>query len=209
MASQNPAKLGETICRDSFSTEAVCHGVRLVSKHNRRNASKKLLQESVVGFCRRVENIIKDIPPVLILYTANNAETFLRETYELRGDVWKEQIDSLIGDTPYGKKRNLTGFDGFMEFFNEYVSIVNAVYDELQIAHISIDVTTREWPKVEKQTCEFLAVCRREQGLRQVWPLWHQERRPHGSFIGCRACCAVSASPVAPFGGVQPRYGAA
>ena len=111
-----------------------------------------------MGFCREVENIIKDIPPVLILYTANNAETFLKETYELRGDVWKEQIDSLVDDTPYGKKRNLTGFDGFVEFFNEYVSIVNGIYGELQIDHISIDVTTREWPKVERLTCEFLKI---------------------------------------------------
>jgi tRNA uridine 5-carbamoylmethylation protein Kti12 len=119
---------------------------------------KNCHRNQIVGFCRRVENIIKDIPPVLILYTANDAETFLRETYELRGDVWKEQIDSLIDDTPYGRKRDLTGFDGFMEFFNEYVSIVNAIYDELQIDRISIDVTKREWPKVEKLTYEFLEI---------------------------------------------------
>jgi hypothetical protein len=109
-------------------------------------------------FCRKIENTIKDISPVLILYTANNAATFLRETYELRGDEWKNIIDHLIDDTPYGKKRNLMGFDGFMDFFDEYVSITNAIYDELEIDRICIDVTKREWPKVEKRTYEFLQI---------------------------------------------------
>ena len=78
--------------------------------------------------------------------------------YKWRGDEWSERIDSLINDTPYGKKRNLTGFAGFVDFFNEYVSITNAVYDELEIDSISIDVTKREWPKVEKLTYEFLQI---------------------------------------------------
>lgn len=109
-------------------------------------------------FCCQIENTIKDISPVLILYTANNAVTFLRETYELRGDEWKKVINHLIDDTPYGKKRNLMGFDGFIDFFDEYVSIMNAIYDKLEMDRICIDVTRREWPKVEKRTYEFLQI---------------------------------------------------
>jgi tRNA uridine 5-carbamoylmethylation protein Kti12 len=109
-------------------------------------------------FCHKIENIIKNLSPVLVLYTANNPATFLGETYQLRGDEWKKVIDHLIDDTPYGKKRNLIGYDGFMYFFDEYVSITNAIYDEFEIARICIDVTKREWLKVEKQTYEFLQI---------------------------------------------------
>ena len=112
----------------------------------------------IVEFCRKIEKTIKDISPILILYTANNAETFLRETYRVRGDGWPEKMDSLIEKWPYGQTRNLTGFDGFVDFYNEYVSITNAIYDELEIDSISIDVTKREWPKVEKLTYEFLQI---------------------------------------------------
>ena len=42
---------------------------------------KNCSANQIVEFCRKIENAIKDISPVLILYTANNAETFLRETY--------------------------------------------------------------------------------------------------------------------------------
>lgn len=115
-------------------------------------------RNQIVEFCRQIEQIIKDIAPVLILYTAHNAATFLKETYELRDDGWPEKMDSLIENWPYGKQRNLTGFDGFVEFFNEYVSITQALYDELEIDSISIDVTKREWPKVEKLTYEYLQI---------------------------------------------------
>ena len=115
-------------------------------------------RNQIVGFCRKIENIIKDIPPILVLYTANNAETFLKETYKLRGGEWSEKLDGFIDTTPYGQKRNLTGFDGFVDFFNEYVSITNDVYGQLEIDSICIDVTKREWPKVENLTYEFLQI---------------------------------------------------
>lgn len=115
-------------------------------------------RNQIVEFCRKIENIIKDIPPVLVLYTADNAETFLKETYKLRGGEWAAKLDGFIDTTPYGQKRNLTGFDGFVDFFNDYASITNAVYDDLEIDSITIDVTKREWPKVEKQTYEFLQI---------------------------------------------------
>ena len=115
-------------------------------------------RNQIVEFCRKIEHTIKYLSPVLILYTANNAATFVKETYELRDDGWSEKMDSLIENWPYGKKRNLTGFDGFVDFYNEYLSIANALYDELEIDCISIDVTKREWPKVEKLTYEFLQI---------------------------------------------------
>jgi len=112
----------------------------------------------IMQFCGKIENTIKEIPPVLILYIANDSELFLRETYELRGDEWKNNINGLIDQYPYGKQRNLSGFDGFLTYFDEYVSITNAVYDELEIDKICIDVTKREWPKVEKLTYEYLQI---------------------------------------------------
>ena len=112
----------------------------------------------IVEFCREIERAIQDISPVLILYTASNAATFVRETYELRDDGWSEQMDGLIEKWPYGKKRNLTGFNGFVEFYNEYRAITKAVYDGLEIEHVSIDVTKREWPNIEQRTYEYLQI---------------------------------------------------
>ncbi len=115
-------------------------------------------RNQIVEFCRKIEHTIKDIQPVLILYTANDAATFLQETYELRDDGWPEKMDSLIDNWPYGQQRNVTGFAGFVDFYNEYISITNTLYDELVIDSIAIDVTRREWPKVEKLTYEYLQI---------------------------------------------------
>jgi hypothetical protein len=119
---------------------------------------KNCFKNQIVEVCRKIENTILDISPVLILYTANDSATFVRETYELRSDEWKKNVDNLIDHSPYGKQRNLTGFDGFLTFFDEYISITNAIYDELKIDKICIDVTQREWPKIEKLTYEFLQI---------------------------------------------------
>jgi len=115
-------------------------------------------RDQIMEVCREIEHTIKYLSPVLIRYTANNAATFVRETYDLRDDGWSEKMDGLIENWQYGKKRNLTGFDGFLDFYGEYLSIANALYDELEIDRISIDVAKRDWPEVEKQTYEFLQV---------------------------------------------------
>lgn len=115
-------------------------------------------RNQIVEFCRKIEHTIRGLSPVLMLYTAHNAATFAKETYELRDDGWSEKMDSLIENWPYGQQRNLTGFAGFVDFYHEYTSITNAVYAELEIDHISIDVTRREWPQVEKLTYEYLQI---------------------------------------------------
>jgi hypothetical protein len=92
----------------------------------------------------------------MILYTATNAKTFVRETYEFRGNSWKDNVDHVIDHSPYGEHRELKGFDGFLTFYDEYISIANFVYDQLEMDKIRIDVTRREWPKIEKLTQEFL-----------------------------------------------------
>jgi len=113
----------------------------------------------IMALCRQIEQTIKAISPVLILYTADNDIAFLKETYELRRDEgWPEDIDGLIEKWPYGQQRNLKGFAGFSDFYQEYVSIMQTLYAELEIERITIDVTQREWPKVENLTYEYLQI---------------------------------------------------
>jgi predicted ATPase len=119
---------------------------------------KDCTRQQIVRFCHSIANTIRDTAPVLVLYTADDPEAFLRETSVLRDKRWKERISSVIDDTPYGKTRSLTGFGGFVAFFNEYVSIANAIYGELAIDSLTIDVTERDWPKVEALTYDFLQI---------------------------------------------------
>lgn len=112
----------------------------------------------IIKVCLKIVNTIMDISPVMILYTATNAKTFVRETYELRDSSWKDNVDHLIDHLPYGEHKKLKGFDGFLAFYDEYTSIADFVYDRLEMDKIRIDVTKREWPKIEKLTQEFLKI---------------------------------------------------
>lgn len=112
----------------------------------------------IIKICLKIANTIMDNSPVMILYTATNARTFVKETYELRDSSWKDNVDHLIDHLPYGVHKKLKGFDGFLAFYDEYISIANFVYDRLEMDKIRIDVTQREWPKIEKLTQEFLKI---------------------------------------------------
>lgn len=115
-------------------------------------------RSDIINVCLKIGNIIMDISPVLIFSTATNATTFVRETYELRDSSWKNNVDHLIDHLPYGIHNKLTGFDGFLAFYDEYISIANVIYDQLEMNKTRIDVTKREWPKIEKLTREFLMI---------------------------------------------------
>jgi Cdc6-like AAA superfamily ATPase len=96
--------------------------------------------------------------PVLILFTADNTETFLRETYSRRSDGWKMKITNLIDGTDYGKNNNLKGLNGYLAFSNDFVKIRDEIIKTLDINSISIDVTERKWDSIEEQVYNFLKI---------------------------------------------------
>ncbi|MDA3887065.1 MAG: hypothetical protein PF638_15875, partial [Candidatus Delongbacteria bacterium] len=68
------------------------------------------------------------------------------------------KIDHFIDNTPYGKHNGLTGLNGYLAFSCEYVKIRDEIFDSLDIKRISINVSNRNWNKIEEQTYKFLNI---------------------------------------------------
>ncbi len=115
-------------------------------------------KNQISNLCLEIQNIIMQLSPVLILYSSENTNVFLKGTYDLRKGNWQKKIDSFIDNTEYGRSNNLRGLEGYLSFSNEYVSIRDDIYSSLEIRKIEIDVTDRNWDKIEQSTYSFLGI---------------------------------------------------
>lgn len=105
----------------------------------------------IEDFCFSIEKIILQHKPVLIYFSARDVSHFLSETYNNRDNQWRTHINSLIGQTPYGINRQLSGFEGFKEFYKEYIRITKRLYESLKVK-----ISSRNWNKIEDSTHNFL-----------------------------------------------------
>lgn len=121
-------------------------------------------REEIKKYVSKLLNTVKGYNPTLIYLYEKDVENSIKKILEFRGADFTEYIVTMVCESSYGKSKSLTGIEGAIEFFREYRSIGDELYDELGINKVDIENSEGIWDKYKEDILKFLKVKHLEDG---------------------------------------------
>ena len=101
-------------------------------------------------------DLIQPLNPVLIYLQQPDIEKAMSRLFKIRGFEWCNYVVETDLERPYFMKRELTGFDGWVTFYKEYVELMERLIKEYDIPNLIVDISNEKWKKYHPQIAEFL-----------------------------------------------------
>jgi thymidylate kinase len=105
-----------------------------------------------------VERIIDPCRPILIYFYQSDIYNSLKKICERRGRNTAEQYIHNANESKYGKKRNLTGFDGMVSFWKDYRTFTDNIFTKTKIRKLSIENSEGKWNEYLQKIIKFLEI---------------------------------------------------
>lgn len=113
----------------------------------------------IVNFMARTMVVLEKVKPALIYFYQADVRASLRRTCDARSEWWTNwQIDWKVHNRPYGQKRGLKGFDGYVQLYSDYCGVTDRLFEDLEIAKVSIENGAGDWDRYKSEILQFLQV---------------------------------------------------
>jgi hypothetical protein len=101
--------------------------------------------DTIAAYCREIVAVIKPLRPLLIYFHQDDVDSAIRLVSAQRGEQWVDYQVNWKLESPYAKKRGLTGLDGLIALYRDYRALTDQLYAAIDIPKISIENSRREW----------------------------------------------------------------
>jgi hypothetical protein len=117
------------------------------------NLTSLLLLEAdanlIAAYCREIVAVIKPLSPLLIYFRQDDIDSAIHTIATYRGETWvKYQVNWKL-ESPYARRRGLTGLDGLIVLYREYRALTDQLFADLDIPKISIENSRQEWARYD------------------------------------------------------------
>jgi len=117
-------------------------------------------EEAIINHHNRLIDTVRSLSPSLIYLSQPDIRTTIQRIAEERiyskGDSWIKRCVNYCENSPYGRRNNLTGFDGVMEFFSIRKELELRIINQLGIPYICIENEDYDWDEVWNKIEAFL-----------------------------------------------------
>src|SRR6266700_6290989 len=111
----------------------------------------------IQAYLTQVERLIRPLNPCLIyLYQDDLATSFRRRCQ--RRNIKEEDMIRAVTETVYGKRRNLQGFEGMLQYWTDYRYLIDAFFSSMEVAKLSLENSAGDWLKYQQQVLQFLGL---------------------------------------------------
>ncbi|MDF1745295.1 MAG: hypothetical protein P1V19_16465 [Gimesia sp.] len=113
-------------------------------------------RNAILDLVCRIERLIASLNPVLIYLRPKDIEKNFRDVVEVRGqrmlELWIEAHDQY----PYTHRLQVSGYSGFIAFWNEFGDISDRIFEGLAITNLRQDISNEDWGARYREILEFL-----------------------------------------------------
>jgi hypothetical protein len=107
-------------------------------------------------YVARVATTIAPLQPVVLYCYQRDVAQALERTCATRGQEWKTfQINWKVG-SPYCIRRGLHGYEGFVQLYETYRVLCDALVAALPFPTLMLDTTDGDWPRCYREMLTFL-----------------------------------------------------
>ncbi|MBV7330435.1 hypothetical protein KFU94_19745 [Chloroflexi bacterium TSY] len=116
-------------------------------------------ESTIEAFVTHIYDIIDCLNPTLIYFYQDDIRASIRKTFDRRGSGWETwQIDWKVHDRPYGQKRGLEGFDGFVQIYSAHRNLTDRLFQSFLKRKLAIENSSADWPYFQKEILDFIGI---------------------------------------------------
>ena len=117
-------------------------------------------EDAVIAHHTRLIDSVKCLSPVLIYLSQpdirETIQRIARERVSAEHGNWIDRCISYCENSPFGKRRNIKGFDGAMEFFTIRKKLEMKILTQLPIPYITVENEDYNWDNVWSKIEKYL-----------------------------------------------------
>jgi hypothetical protein len=113
---------------------------------------------NIYQFSNVIQDTIQPLQPALVYLTHSDTRIALVFNFKRRGAGFKDFVIQLATSTPYAQHRGLEGYEGMVEFWNDFVALTDQLFDRFRFQKIALLNTAGNWDSLKKRTSEFLSI---------------------------------------------------
>jgi hypothetical protein len=113
-------------------------------------------EQWLVEYYAKVQDVIKELSPVMIYLCQDNTAAFMHKVCAERGDEWSQWYINILTQSPYSQQRNLSGIKGAIEVLENFRQTGVNLFAQLAMPKIALDVAAGDWPAYYEQIMAFL-----------------------------------------------------
>lgn len=96
------------------------------------------------------------LAPVLVYLVQEDLAAALRRVAAERGERWVDYQAGWKLNSPYARRRGLSGLDGLVSLYRDYRQLTDALYARLACSRLQIDTSGRDWDRYDRQIASAL-----------------------------------------------------
>ena len=155
-------KRWEDFVQNALQVEAI----NVLDSFPYQNTIRLLLQmDASLDFMRKyalnVETIVTPLHPVLVYFNQPDISKVFKHTDQIsaqRGKEWTQYVINLVTNCPYGKTKNLEGYEGLLEFIRAYKQIMDILLSQSHIPRIMLENCSGNWDECYRNISDFLEI---------------------------------------------------
>jgi hypothetical protein len=118
-------------------------------------------EDAIIEHHNRLIDFVKCLSPVLIYLSQPDIRETIgrtaRERVSQEHGNWIDRCVAYCENSPYGKRHNIKGYDGIIEFFAVRKQLEMKILRQLSIPHIVIENADYDWECVWREIEDYLA----------------------------------------------------
>jgi len=123
-------------------------------------------RSKIIQYGEELQMLIEPLNPTLVYLVQADLEQALERNFKNRGDGFRDFVIQLTTGTPFGKQRDLQGYEGMVTFWREFVDLMDELFQGFHIRKLRIDNSAGNWDDDNHQVLEFLSIpLKVEQGV--------------------------------------------
>ena len=120
--------------------------------------SHNLPTPKIYQFSDEIQDTIQSLQPALVYLTHSDVNKALAENFRRRGVGFKDFVIQFATTTPYAQHRDLTGYEGMIEFWKDFVALTDRLYDRFRFKKIALHNSADNWDILKQQVLDFLSI---------------------------------------------------
>ena len=113
------------------------------------------VESDIISHHNKLMDSVKNLSPFVIYLSQSDIKETIRRIARERVSAehgnWIDQCIEYCENSPFGKKRGITGFDGVIEFFTIRKELEMKILAQLSVPHVIIENNDCDWDNVRTQ----------------------------------------------------------
>jgi hypothetical protein len=112
----------------------------------------------IIRFADELQAFIEPLNPTLVYLVQGDVKDALERNFNRRGSGFRNYVIEFTTSTPIAKARGWEGYEGMVQFWQEFVALTDALFIRFRGRRLKIDNTAGDWETYNQEVLDYLSI---------------------------------------------------